>query len=866
MIIAENKHDLLSSSHLSGPESATATTSATSTSANPSPSTPPAAANTINASNSRRRQFIVALMQRFPFVRQCIKCSAKDFLHVDDVFLKTQQAVLYPFTSALYDLEQGQLSTACRCALSHIFRLYLSPQSHERPNQALWTREEWERFTQQVVDLEQAVGADWNTWKKIVKEQQQQQLSESANDATSLNDHAWNQDVLGNLPDGTTGFTVAGFCAIYDVLVHQNRLDCVWETLRKFGYQDDLQLPPCNFTDEDSSLLQDQQQISISSLDHDEQLFLMQLFEQHASVTIAHTSRESKSNEPSLFRHKALSVQDLCRVFATSDPHLPPWNPVRAATLFQESRIKPHQHLLPRTSRAPVAQVQQGDDEEVMTVPNPSLPEHQEGSTSSTQSQISPTPPVLSTSGISILSASDSIPSLGSAAAASSSTGRIVSGLIPWVSLSQITKPNSTAMNLLEWMGHWHLMVGTHAALTRLELYRLGYVPSWSPMRQSQLSSNSPPSEQPPTRSRQTTTPLESKSSPSLVMSSLIQNTRQVRVLVISEGSNANKNPNRPAMTSQLIQSLCCNGNVASSTSTILVEPEATVADDNSATSKGSTKCWIETSHAHVCLKRNPIPHRLNSSSHQRDLVVHFLFYHVPQELVPLVLDFNEGGEKNCNNDPTTHSFDLVMLPFDDMSSLQQCQEWERRYIKKSMPRVFVLVTRDIMHNSKSAVFHAATRHCVRQELDNQPLLWTTTPRMTAAKTSTGPSIVHASQEQVAFLTVLARCCIRGESGLEGLLLLQSSPYEAQKRRREQWLQTIGLGVVGVVVVLGVGYFSLASSWLKSFFTSSSSTTETTATNVASSAAATGHHSILLAHGEGSTSISSNSASARTRS
>ena len=34
-------------------------------------------------------------------------------------------------------------------------------------------------------------------------------------------------------------FTVAGFLAIFDVFISQNRLDVPWKVLRKFGYSND---------------------------------------------------------------------------------------------------------------------------------------------------------------------------------------------------------------------------------------------------------------------------------------------------------------------------------------------------------------------------------------------------------------------------------------------------------------------------------------------------------------------------------------------------------------------------------------------------------------------------------------------------
>jgi hypothetical protein len=74
-------------------------------------------------SNIRSRQQLVSLLQRFRFVRQCIKCSAKNLLKVQDVFVKAQQAVLYPFSPLFpFSLSTGTLTTDCQKALTRIFR------------------------------------------------------------------------------------------------------------------------------------------------------------------------------------------------------------------------------------------------------------------------------------------------------------------------------------------------------------------------------------------------------------------------------------------------------------------------------------------------------------------------------------------------------------------------------------------------------------------------------------------------------------------------------------------------------------------------------------------------------------------------
>ena len=104
----------------------------------------------------KKLQQIVSLMQRFPFVRQCIKCSAKNLIRVEDVFLEAQQAVIYPFVPPLYDLETGQLTVSCKRAFTRIFRLF------DRDHDGLLSDAELERFqrdTFQAIVFDRDLGA-----------------------------------------------------------------------------------------------------------------------------------------------------------------------------------------------------------------------------------------------------------------------------------------------------------------------------------------------------------------------------------------------------------------------------------------------------------------------------------------------------------------------------------------------------------------------------------------------------------------------------------------------------------------------------------------------------------------------------------
>jgi Ras family protein T1 len=236
---------------------------------------------------ARSRQQIVSLMQRFRFIRQCIKCSAKNLLRVDEVFLKAQQAVLYPF-APLYDLEVGRLSQECQQAFTRIFRIY------DRDHDGLLSHTELDRFQHDTFHTP-VYERDLTGWKKVV----------TRNNPT-------NEEVVR---DGK--FTVAGFLAIFDVFISQNRLDVPWQALRKFGYDDDLKL----HIPEDVLQLPDEGAVDESSwsLSPSARRFLTDLFLQFDSD-----------------HDGVLSPEDVQAMFSiVPQPSLPPWHPVRAPVLFR---------------------------------------------------------------------------------------------------------------------------------------------------------------------------------------------------------------------------------------------------------------------------------------------------------------------------------------------------------------------------------------------------------------------------------------------------------------------------------------------------------------------------------------------------
>ncbi|KAG7337089.1 Ras family protein [Nitzschia inconspicua] len=257
---------------------------------------------------ARSRQQIVSLMQRFRFIRQCIKCSAKNLLRVDEVFLKAQQAVLYPFTP-LYDLDLGRLSEDCQRAFTRIFRMY------DRDHDGLLSHTELDRFQNETFHVP-VYERDLTGWKKVVARNNP------------------NEEVVR---DGK--FTVAGFLAIFDVFISQNRLDVPWQALRTFGYDDNLNL---HIPD---SVYQGPEGASWS-LSPSARRFLTDLFHQFDSD-----------------HDGVLSLDDIDTIFAIlPEPSLPPWHPIRSRELFGQS------FSFPKMPTAELPQSESAGDASVLNI------------------------------------------------------------------------------------------------------------------------------------------------------------------------------------------------------------------------------------------------------------------------------------------------------------------------------------------------------------------------------------------------------------------------------------------------------------------------------------------------------------------
>lgn len=333
----------------------------------------------------RARQLTISLMQRFRFVRECLKCSAKNLLRVDEVFEKAQHAVLYPFTP-LYDLSTGRYTETCKRAFERIFRM------HDKDNDGLLSNAELDVFQNQTFQVP-LVEKDLQGWKKVV--------------------HRNNPFEEPVVKDGK--FTVAGFLAIFDVFISQNRLDVPWRVLRKFGYDDELNLhiPPSV----EAQLEDGHWKLSSS-----------------ARRFLAATFAQFDSNHDGV-----LSPEDVATIFSIlPEPSLPPWHPVRAPKVFEGCFSLPKAVLPPSSSSGNASG---GSSEEGL---------HEEEQPMALSQS-------LSASGITICSAS-SLPTVDISSSSSSTL--------------QVSQP----MTFLDWIGQWHMIAAISPSIARAELFRLGHV------------------------------------------------------------------------------------------------------------------------------------------------------------------------------------------------------------------------------------------------------------------------------------------------------------------------------------------------------------------------------------------------------
>ncbi|KAI7736559.1 hypothetical protein M8C21_015792 [Ambrosia artemisiifolia] len=149
------------------------------------------------------------IMQQFREIETCIECSAANLVQVPEVFYYAQKAVLHP-TAPLFDQESQTLKPRCIRALKRIFILC----DHDMDG-ALNDRELNEfqiKCFNAPLQPAEIVGV-----KRVVQER----VPEGVNDL---------------------GLTLTGFIFLHALFIEKGRIETTWAVLRKFGYNDDIEL------------------------------------------------------------------------------------------------------------------------------------------------------------------------------------------------------------------------------------------------------------------------------------------------------------------------------------------------------------------------------------------------------------------------------------------------------------------------------------------------------------------------------------------------------------------------------------------------------------------------------------------------
>uniref|UniRef100_A0A673CZQ0 Mitochondrial Rho GTPase 1-A-like n=1 Tax=Sphaeramia orbicularis TaxID=375764 RepID=A0A673CZQ0_9TELE len=186
---------------------------------------------------------ILPIMNEYSEIETCVECSAKNLKNISELFYYAQKAVLHP-TGPLYCPEKKDMKSLCIKALTRIFKV------SDLDNDGILNDNELNFFQRTCFNspLEPQALEDV---KSVVKK---------------------------NLSDGVcdNGLTLKGFLFLHTLFIQRGRHETTWTVLRRFGYDDDLELnqdylfPPLKIPSD-----------CTTELNHNAYLFLQSVFDKH---------------------------------------------------------------------------------------------------------------------------------------------------------------------------------------------------------------------------------------------------------------------------------------------------------------------------------------------------------------------------------------------------------------------------------------------------------------------------------------------------------------------------------------------------------------------------------------------------------
>ncbi|XP_056309478.1 mitochondrial Rho GTPase 1-A isoform X1 [Danio aesculapii] len=186
---------------------------------------------------------ILPIMNQYSEIETCVECSAKNLKNISELFYYAQKAVLHP-TGPLYSPEEKEMKPSCIKALTRIFKI------SDLDNDGILNDNELNFFQRTCFNIPLAPQALEDV-KNVVRK---------------------------NMTDGVkdNGLTLKGFLFLHTLFIQRGRHETTWTVLRRFGYDDDLEL-----TQEYLFPLFKIPPDCTSELNHNAYLFLQSVFDKH---------------------------------------------------------------------------------------------------------------------------------------------------------------------------------------------------------------------------------------------------------------------------------------------------------------------------------------------------------------------------------------------------------------------------------------------------------------------------------------------------------------------------------------------------------------------------------------------------------
>lgn len=165
--------------------------------------------NKVDLADYPTLESILPIMNDFSEVETCVECSARSLKNISEVFYYAQKAVLHP-TAPVYNPEEKELTLAAKKALTRIFKIC------DLDNDSLLNDTEVNLFQQKCFNAPLH--------------------PQALEDVKAIVSRHTTDGIIDN------AISIKGFLFLHTLFIQKGRHETTWTVLRKFGYDDNLQL------------------------------------------------------------------------------------------------------------------------------------------------------------------------------------------------------------------------------------------------------------------------------------------------------------------------------------------------------------------------------------------------------------------------------------------------------------------------------------------------------------------------------------------------------------------------------------------------------------------------------------------------